>query len=54
MNRLFVFLLCVVPQFLVVLGIAVREELVRAHGRAVMLEVHAIDPMDELQCDSCQ
>lgn len=48
MNRAVTFLCAVVPQFLLVGGLVVREEYVRATGRAVLLEIRPYDPMDPL------
>lgn len=48
MNRIAAFACAVVPQFLLVGGLVVREEYVRATGRAVLLEIRPYDPMDPL------
>ncbi len=45
MNRAQAFLLCVVPQFLVVAAMTAREELALRAGVEVRLEVRPVDPM---------
>lgn len=46
MNRALGHLLAVLPQFLLVAGLAVREEWVLATGIPVVLQVRPYDPMD--------
>jgi uncharacterized membrane-anchored protein len=48
MNRSVALFCAVLPQFLLVGGLVVREEYVRATGRAVLLEIRPYDPMDPL------
>ena len=45
MKRPLAFLLCVVPQFLVVAALAAREEIALRSGVEVRLEVRPVDPM---------
>jgi uncharacterized membrane-anchored protein len=44
-KRPLAFLLCVLPQFLVVAGVAAREELGLHRGELVRLEARPVDPM---------
>lgn len=48
MSRGLAWILALAPQFAVVAGIVVREEIARASGTEVRLEVRAVDPMDLL------